>query len=128
MRTRMYGGVGGEEPRGFPLSRSIHRLSISIRNSSDDNISYANTFNHGNFSVRSSADIADFFCMDVVEPTKSLDGSRTGTFIKMPRLTTPAAPISARRPLLQEGIMASLLFLTFTSKRIRAYSLTACWL
>jgi hypothetical protein len=21
MRTRMYGGVGGEEPRGFPLSR-----------------------------------------------------------------------------------------------------------
>src|SRR5690349_5230751 len=23
MRTRMYGGVGGEEPRGFPLSRFL---------------------------------------------------------------------------------------------------------
>ena len=23
MRTRMYGGVGGEEPRGFPLSRYL---------------------------------------------------------------------------------------------------------
>ena len=23
MRTRMYGGVGGEEPRGFPLSRCV---------------------------------------------------------------------------------------------------------
>jgi len=26
MRTRMYGGVGGEEPRGFPLSRLVRRL------------------------------------------------------------------------------------------------------
>ena len=28
MRTRMYGGVGGEEPRGFPLSRFALHASL----------------------------------------------------------------------------------------------------
>ena len=39
IRTRMYGGVGGEEPRGSPLSRSVaHRrpaLSVRFRGTAD---------------------------------------------------------------------------------------------